>query len=227
MADDISRLARGGADKRARLRENLLLFVGMPLGWGVFILGFVWLATISEPFSMSSSSMLPTLRPGDHIIARENYYQSVKPARGDLVVHRLPGRRARELYVERVVGLPGDRIQIVQGVLHVNGAPVGRTPNGNHVLIDGAGPPRRVPQYVETLPGGRAHRIIETGGDTSHFDDTRTYTVPPDHYFVLGDNRDNSADSRIFGPVPAEFIRHRPLFIYWSRSSGRIGMRVR
>lgn len=220
MTDDISQPENRAANKRARLRENLLLFVGVPLGWGVFILGFVWLVTISEPFSIPGQSMLPTLGPGDYIMARENYYQSVKPTRGDLVIHRVPGRDAPGPYVKRVVGLPGDEIRITDGVLHINGAPVGRAP------ISQDGSPDAVPRYVETLPGGRGHRIIETGGDTSYMDNTRAYTVPPNHYFVLGDNRDNSLDSRIFGPVPAEFIRHRPLFIFWSKYRGRIGMRV-
>lgn len=224
MANETSQPALSTADKRARLRENLLLFVGVPLGWGVFNLGFVWLITISEPISMPSGSMVPTLMRGDHIMTRENYYQTVEPARGDLVVHRLPGRPARELYVERVVGLPGDEIRVVEGLLHVNGSPVERIPDGSQILTGRGGSPNAVPRYVETLPGGHSHRIIETNGDSSYMDNTRAYAAPPDHYFVLGDNRDNSADSRVFGPVPAEFVLHRPLFIFWSRSSGRTGI---
>lgn len=228
MADDISRIEGAAAGKRARLRENLLLFAGVPLGWGIIILGFVWVVTVSEPFSIPSGSMMPTLMPGDLVMARENYYQSVEPARGDLVIHRLPntvfGRGT--VFVARVIGLPGDRIQIVGGVLHVNDTPVERAPDGTYFLTGPGGSARKVPRYIETLPTGRGYRLIEENGDTSPMDDTQVYEVPPAHYFTLGDNRDNARDSRYHGSIPAEFILHRPLFVYWSKDRGRIGIRL-
>jgi len=164
---------------------------------------------VAEPYHVPSSSMVPTLLVGDQLIASKFAYGWGKysspigllpdfsgrlfghaPKRGDVVVFRLP-RDPDTTYVKRLIGLPGDRIQMREGRLYINDAMVARRAIGT---FDGD---RR---YVETLPSGREHEIIEIS-DTGRYDDTPVFVVPARHYFMMGDNRDNSLDSRI---PPAE-----------------------
>jgi signal peptidase I len=170
-------------------------------------------------YHIPGPSMRPTIAPGDFMVARRNAYGDRPPRRGDLIVFRLPEADS-DNYVKRVVGLPGDRVQIAAGRLRINGQTAERT------RIGGAG---RDVFYIEKLPDGHRHRIIERSDDAP-LDDTKVYLVPPGHYFVLGDNRDNSGDSRILdgiGYVPAGMIRDRPLYILWSGDPARIGLRLR
>ena len=160
---------------------------------------------VAEPYHVPSSSMVPTLLVGDQLIASKFAYGWGKysspvgllpdfsgrlfghvPERGDVVVFRLP-RDPETTYVKRLIGLPGDRIQMREGRLYINDAMVPRRATGT---FDGD---RR---YVETLPSGREHEIIEIS-DTGRYDDTPVFVVPARHYFMMGDNRDNSLDSRI------------------------------
>jgi signal peptidase I len=164
---------------------------------------------VAEPYHVPSSSMVPTLLVGDQLIASKFAYGYGKysspigllpdfsgrlfghaPERGDVVLFRLP-RDPATTYVKRLIGLPGDRIQMREGRLYINDAMVARRAIGT---FDGD---RR---YVETLPSGREHEIIEIS-DTGRYDDTQVFVVPARHYFMMGDNRDNSLDSRI---PPAE-----------------------
>jgi len=160
---------------------------------------------VAEPYHVPSSSMVPTLLVGDELIASKFAYGYGKysspigllpdfsgrlfghaPERGDVVVFRLP-RDPAITYVKRLIGLPGDRIQMRGGRLYINDAMVARRAVGT---FDGDS------RYVETLPGGREHEIIEIS-DTDRYDDTPVFVVPARHYFMMGDNRDNSLDSRI------------------------------
>jgi signal peptidase I len=117
------------------------------------------------------------------------------PKRGDVVVFRWPGDRS-QAWVKRVVGLPGDRVQMRQGVLFIDGQAAALKPDGIGVVEDdnGTGEPAR--RYVETLPGGVSHTIFKIA-DNGRLDNTPEVTVPEDRLFVMGDNRDNSADSRV------------------------------
>ncbi|HYE01070.1 MAG TPA: signal peptidase I [Alphaproteobacteria bacterium] len=162
-----------------------------------------------EPFNIPSASMVPTLLIGDYLFISKFSYGYSRysmplgpnlfegrilgdmPERGDVVVFKLPSDTSVD-YIKRVVGLPGDRIQVKGGRLHINGVAVERERIED--FVEPFQPPR--PQYVETLPGGRRHRIIEVFGDNGPADNTPEYTVPADHFFMMGDNRDNSADSR-------------------------------
>ena len=160
---------------------------------------------VAEPYHVPSSSMVPTLLVGDQLIASKFAYGWGKysspiglmpdfsgrlfghaPERGDVIVFRLP-RDPDTTYVKRLIGLPGDRIQMREGRLYINDAMVARRAIGT---FDGD---RR---YVETLPSGREHEIIEIS-DTDRYDDTPVFVVPARHYFMMGDNRDNSLDSRV------------------------------
>ena len=119
------------------------------------------------------------------------------PKRGDVVVFRWPGDRS-QAWVKRVVGLPGDRIQMRQGQLFINDHAAALKPDGIGSSEDGAGGGEPAPRYIETLPGGVSHAIFKMR-DNGRLDNTPEVTVPPDQLFVLGDNRDNSADSRVAG----------------------------
>ena len=186
-----------------------------------------------EPFSIPSQSMMPTLQVGDNLfVSKFSYGYSryslpyglgwfsgrvfERPVeRGDVVVFRLPSD-PRTDYIKRIVGLPGDRIRMIDGVLHVNGQPVRRERIEDWVDAD-AGYITRLPQYVETLPNGRRHRILQ---ETDHgvLDNTDEYVVPAGHYFAMGDFRSNSQDSRtrVVGFVPAENLVGRAEVIFFS-----------
>ncbi len=102
-------------------------------------------------------------------------------------------------YIKRLIGLPGDKIQVTHGRLIINGEMVPREPIAPFQTVNHFNKPEEALQYLETLPGGVQHRIIQIDGDDGTFDNTKVYEVPPGHYFMMGDNRDNSSDSRLSG----------------------------
>ncbi len=188
-----------------------------------------------EPFSIPSGSMLPTLLVGDYLfVSKYSYGYSryslpfglplipgriffSEPERGDVAVFKLPSDNKTD-YIKRIVGLPGDRIQVIGGILHVNGTPVQRQPIENYERRVQYGNTVRFAQYIETLPNGRRHRIIEES-DQRRLDNTGEYIVPAGHYFAMGDNRDNSLDSRVLngvGFVPARNLVGRAEFLFFS-----------
>ena len=117
------------------------------------------------------------------------------PERGDVAVFKLP-RDDDTDYIKRIVGLPGDRIQMKDGRLYLNGEPVARSRIEDFPYTDDFGNVHFAPQYVERLPNGAAYRTLDLLPNGAH-DDTGEYLVPPGHYFAMGDNRDNSLDSRV------------------------------
>ncbi|MBL22869.1 MAG: signal peptidase I [Rhodospirillaceae bacterium] len=189
-----------------------------------------------EPFNIPSGSMIPTLLVGDYLFVSKYSYGysrhsfpfslapisgrvfASEPERGDVAVFKLPSDNRTD-YIKRIVGLPGDRIQLRKGLLYINGTRVPRKPIAGFEVTTSFGQIRRVPQYVETLPGGKKHLIIEEQGDFGALDETREFTVPAGHFFALGDNRDNSADSRVLsqvGFVPVENLVGRAEFLFFS-----------
>lgn len=187
-----------------------------------------------EPFNIPSGSMIPTLLVGDYLFvskfsfgySRHSLPFSLplipgrilfsEPERGDVVVFKLPRDNSTD-YIKRLVGLPGDTIQVKRGILHINGEPVQRRQIEDFVNDEG----RVTAQFIETLPGGREHRILELS-DSLSADDTPIYRVPEGHYFAMGDNRDNSRDSRFaeVGPIPVENLVGRAEILFFS-SNGR------
>lgn len=188
-----------------------------------------------EPFNIPSGSMKPTLLVGDYLFVKKWVYGfsrhslpfswppfsgriwSAPVERGDVVVFKVPTDNRTD-YIKRIVGLPGDRIQVKGGILHINGEPVKREPIEDWVDEQGT----RYHRYLETLPNGVQHVIIELSDDKPGMsaDNTREYVVPPGHYFGMGDNRDNSADSREWGYIPDENLVGRASFIFYSTAAG-------
>ena len=189
-----------------------------------------------QPFNIPSGSLVPTLLVGDYLFVSKYSYGYSKhsmpfspplfdgriwgsePQRGDIAVFKLPKDNSTD-YIKRVIGLPGDRIQVVEGVLQVNGKAVQRKRVEDYRTTDPYGRAVSVPQYDETLPNGVTHRVIERDGDHGYWDNTVVYTVPPGHFFMMGDNRDNSTDSRdegSVGAVPLENFVGRAEIIFFS-----------
>ena len=175
---------------------------------------FVAKGAIAEPFYVQSGSMEPTLLIGDALLASKYPYGygtaslpiqinlpetgrvfGETPKLGDVVVFRWPGNRS-QAWVKRVIGLPGDRIQMRQGQLFINDRAASLKPDGVGEAEDDNGGVQPARRYIETLPNGVSHAIFKIR-DNGWLDNTPEVTVPPDHLFVMGDNRDNSADSRV------------------------------
>jgi signal peptidase I len=151
-------------------------------------------AFLFQLFDIPSTSMNPSLNQGDYFFVSKFRYGWSDPQRGDIIVFRVPQLDAAP-YVKRIVGLPGDKVQMKGGVLYINGAPVKLRRVGS-ALGDCVGLGRcPVPQFAETLPGGHTELILDSDPN-GPLDNTQVFTVPANSYFVLGDNRDNSRDSR-------------------------------
>jgi signal peptidase I len=181
--------------------------------------GVIAMAILSRAYNVPAASMMPNLEVGDHMFAWRGYYAQHAPARGEIALFR----HRDTVFVKRVIGLPGDTIQMKAGRLWINGVEVERHEDGSELGQDGA----TFKRYQETLPNGVSYPILELGDD-GMFDQTDPFTVPADSYFVMGDNRDNSNDSRVpdFGTVPREKFTDRPFLIYFSKTFSRIGSRI-
>ncbi len=207
-----------------------------------------------EPFSIPSASMQPNLLIGDYLFVSKFTYGYSRfslpysvplfedrilmgegPARGDIAVFRLPSDTKTD-FIKRVIGLPGDEIQVQRGRLYINGEPVERELVDGAAMLDGR-PVPGITEYIETLPNGISYRIWEET-DNGFFDNTPVYQVPEGHYFMMGDNRDHSQDSRAIHQVgfvpaqnfigPAEFLffSHDPAKPLWPIDDWIAGIRV-
>jgi signal peptidase I len=193
---------------------------------------------IAEPYYVPSGSMEPTLQIGDELLATKYPYGysaaslpsfvtlpdskrilGALPHRGDVVVFRWPGDRA-QTWVKRVVGLPGDRIAMRNGQLWINGAAVPLKADGAGPMETEDGSRQTTARFIETLPGGRQHTIFKAAG-FDPLDNIPELTVPAGHLFVLGDNRDYSADSRV--PVRAGGVGLLPVSDLVGRVDALVG----
>jgi signal peptidase I len=190
-----------------------------------------------QPFNIPSASMEATLLVGDYLFVEKFSYgysrytfpfggwpfsgafhghrfPDIKPTQGDVIVFKFPQDNSTD-FIKRLIGMPGDRIQMRNDRLYINDKIVPRVQVQDYVeTVDGQ--VHHVPQYRETLPNGKSYLTLDRDPDGPE-DNTDVYTVPPDHYFMMGDNRDNSADSRTeVGYVPAENLEGKALFRFFS-----------
>ena len=187
-----------------------------------------------EPFNIPSSSMVPNLLVGDFLFVSKFTYGygskgtflglipfsgrigGDKPERGDVVVFKLPSNPSVD-YIKRLIGLPGDTVQMRHGSLYINGVPVERDRLAKMTAEADTRPPTNAADYIEHLPQGPSH-IIRKLGDDEPLDNTDVFSVPPHHYFFMGDNRDNSQDSRTttVGFVPEENLVGKAQILFFS-----------
>ncbi len=190
-----------------------------------------------QPFNIPSGSMKATLLVGDYLFVSKYSYGyshyslplspalftgrifASMPKRGDVVVFRLPKDDSTD-YIKRVIGLPGDHIQMINGVLNINGKAVKRERVDDFYDDEAGG--ERVKRWRETLPEGVTYETLDLQ-ENGALDNTEEYVVPADHYFMMGDNRDNSTDSRVLsavGYVPFENLIGKAQIVWWSVANG-------
>ena len=234
MSEETSKAASGGSDLWDTIKTIIYAIV----------IAFFIRTVAYEPFNIPSGSMKPTLLIGDYLFVSKYSYGysnhslpfsprifsgrvfSSDPKRGDVAVFKTPLDNDTD-FIKRIVGLPGDRIQVKQGRLYINRKLVPRTRIENYYDKQSG---NSFPQYVETLPNGHKYRILEEHGDWGGLDETPEYTVPAGHYFMMGDNRDNSSDSRVMprpggrhwvGFVPVANFVGRADVLFFSKDVGR------
>ncbi len=200
---------------------------------------------VVEAFKIPSGSMIPTLRIGDHLLVNKFVYgpripftdtrlfKGAEPKRGDVIVFKYPGDESKD-FIKRVIGLPGDKIEIKNGKLLINDRAVPVTDEGVYADKDQEvlSPYYGKPELLEEQLGNVRHAILYLHSQEGY--NFGPVLVPPDSVFVMGDNRDNSQDSRFWGFVRENKILGRALIIYWSWDGhdrwvrwDRIGMRIR
>ena len=207
--------------------------LGKTLIYALLIALFV-LTFFFQPYNIPSGSMEGTLLVGDYLCVEKFAYGYSKfsfpwgrllpsfdrvleeqPHRGDVVVFALPSDPST-VFIKRLIGLPGDSVQMLDGVLYLNDKPVPKIRVKDFVEISTDGYEHHIAQYRETLPGGKSYSVLYSIPD-GPMDNTPVYIVPPGHYFMMGDNRDDSDDSRgIVGYLPAENLVGKAEFEFFS-----------
>jgi len=234
-------LENAGMPKKAEpnwYSERLANFIELARTIVYAVLIAVGIRTLAyEPFSIPSGSMIPTLLIGDYLFVSKFSYGYSRhslpfslplfegrifgsdPDRGDVAVFKYPVRDSNfeKDYIKRIVGLPGDKIKVTSGVLHINGTPVRRLKTGEYTFGEKRYGAIKVAKYVEILPNGSRHELIEAAGDFGQMDNTKEWLVPAGHYFAMGDNRDNSLDSRFGWTVPRDNLVGRAEFLFFSK----------
>jgi signal peptidase I len=184
-----------------RLKKKSKIYEYIEVVFTALLLAMLIRTFVIQAFKIPSSSMVPTLKVGDHLFVCKfiygvkipftdfRFFDWYKPKRGDIIVFRYPGSPKRD-YIKRVIGLPGEQIMIKNKQVYINGKPLKEE--------------YKVHYSISSIPETLSHR-----------DNFGPHTIPPDTYFVMGDNRDNSKDSRFWGDLPLSLIKGKALFIYW------------
>ena len=207
------------------------------------LIALVFRTLLFQPFSIPTGSMTPTLLIGDYLLVSKFSYgysrysvpfspdlfdgriMGSEPERGDIAVFRLP-RDPQLDYIKRVIGLPGDTVQMREGQLYLNGDAVPRETAGTYTATNTFGDPVEVPIYLETLPNGVTYQTLDADPDGPG-DNTQEFVVPEGHFFMMGDNRDNSADSRFtVGMVPLENFVGKAQIIFFSIGNGASALEI-
>lgn len=219
--------------EKAEKKQQNALWENTKVVVQALLLAMIIRTVLFQPFTIPSGSMMPTLLVGDYIFVNKFAYGYSRyslpfspnlfsgrilgssPKRGDIVVFRFPPNPDID-YIKRVVGLPGDRVQMKDGILYINGTAVPRVPDGSFTSDYKLDPGEDVPVYRERFDNGRNFDTLDQSPN-SKGDNTREFLVPEGNYFMMGDNRDNSADSRFdVGFVPAENLVGRASMIFFS-----------
>lgn len=216
-------------EKLAFARKSTIREYSESIGIAVAI-ALLLRAFVVEAFQIPSGSMIPTLEVGDHIfVAKFSYGLSIpftdqkifeysSPKRGDVIVFKFPQDHSTD-YIKRVVGLPGDRLELRQNELFINDRPMPREHGGIYRYSEGGhglAEEHESDLWFETLDDKRHEDIQELNRPPASFG---PITVPEGNVFVMGDNRDNSSDSRVWGPVKHDLIKGRALIVWWSRAN--------
>ncbi len=204
--------------------------------WGPALLAVLVIrSVVAEPFRIPSGSMVPTLEIGDYIIVNKFAYglrfpfTSMKlvpvgePERGDIIVFRFPADPSVD-YIKRVVALPGDEVMVRRNTLYINGERVEKELVEGFTFVDDHCVAAPAELYNESMDTG-PHTILYSPGPGGRLSEFGPYEIPQGELFVMGDNRDNSSDSRAWGTVPVGNIKGRAMVVWlsWDHCSGRVG----
>ena len=201
------------------------------IGYALLIALFIRIF-LFQPFNIPSASMKPNLLVGDYLFVSKYAYGfsrhsfpfspaifggrifASQPERGDVIVFKFPPD-GRTDYIKRLIGMPGDTVQMVDGVLHINGRLIRRERVDDFIDIDKYGRLTTIPQFREYLPNGVSYTTLDSRNSST--DNTSVFSVPQGHYFMMGDNRDNSSDSRLtVGYVPFENLVGQAEVLFYS-----------
>lgn len=232
VTGNVTGVKAANSSPRSALMETLIVAV-QALAIAMVVRVFLY-----QPFNIPSGSMKQTLLVGDYLFVSKLSYGyskhsfpgsfnlfsgrifAAEPKRGDVAVFKLPKDNSTD-YIKRVIGLPGDEIAVRNGVVYINGKEVSRVRAGSFETREDYGPPLKIPVFEETLPNGVKYRVLDRE-PSGPWDNVGPQIVPAGHYFMMGDNRDNSTDSRVpqglggVGPVPLENFIGRADIIFFS-----------
>ena len=210
--------------KKEGIKHNIItLFYAIAAA--LFIRSFMF-----EPFSIPSGSMYPTLLVGDYLFVSKSSYGYSKhsfplslplipkrifysePERGDVVVFKTPEDNKTD-YIKRLIGLPGDKIKMISNEIYINNKKIFRKKVSNEIYTS-----LKVEKFKETLDNGKSYYVYEIDRDVPFFETNnfKEIIVPKDHFFVIGDNRDNSQDSRFIGTIPKKNLIGKAVLVFLS-----------